>query len=145
MSAKEIYKCKLKGKIIFSNNPCSEGVNETLLLPSHKNSFSVNSTGQRYNSNSWFEDMSGYKSALKESDKYQVPLFIYFQADWCSYCRRLERELLNTYSAEIILSQYVKVKITPDHGANEKAFFKTLGGTGYPTVMIQNNPTISTY
>jgi thiol:disulfide interchange protein len=143
ISAKQVYKCELNGQITFSDKPCREGTEKPLNLSSSRTPAILdNKTGQlKYSNYKWFEDIKGYQSALKESKKYQTPILIYFQADWCQYCRRLERELLNTHAARTITRQYIKVRITPDNGVNEKALFKQLGGTGYPTMMIQNNPT----
>lgn len=143
LSAKQINKCELNGQIIFSDKPCQNGVGKSLNLSSSKTAATLkNKPGLlKYSNSKWFEDIKGYQSALKESKKYQTPILIYFQADWCQYCRQLERELLNTHAARTVMRQYIKVRITPDNGVNEKSLFKRLGGTGYPTMMIQNNPT----
>ena len=48
-------------------------------------------------------------------------------------------ELLNLSGAKLAMRPFIKVRTTPDHGRDEKALFDTLGGTGYPTIMVKAN------
>lgn len=138
--ATEIYKCTIKGKVVFTDQPC-EGERITLSatnaipkIDTH-NLSAINA--KKYSSSSWYRNARGYDDALYTSRDYQAPIFIYFEADWCGYCRKLERELLSKPEAQNALKQLVKVKISPETGQKEDALFKRMGGTGYPTIMIQ--------
>jgi len=66
-------------------------------------------------------------------------MLLYFQADWCHYCRELENNLLSLGEAKLAMRPFIKVRITPEHGDSEKALFDNLGGTGYPTLMLKSN------
>ena len=139
-SAKNIYKCNINGKVVFTDRACN-GKNIELkninILPSINNSTDNQAANNVYDSNTWYYDYRGYNKALELSKKHGVPVFIYFQADWCKYCRKLEKELFNTSGGKSILSKVIKVKITPENGQAEDRFFKNLGGKGYPTIFIQ--------
>ncbi len=49
-----------------------------------------------------------YKEALAESIKTQKPLFLYFTADWCAFCKKMKNETLeNEQIKKELLSEYV--------------------------------------
>ena len=136
IAASEIYKCHVNGKAVYTDEPC-EGSQVDLKATNTVPSVDVD----EYSSSTWYIDYSGYTSALKISAHYNVPVFIYFQADWCGYCRQLERELLNTSEGKRILRRVVKVRVTPENGGNEKALFQQFGGRGYPSIFIKKSST----
>jgi len=131
--AAEIYKCKVNGQIVFTDKKCDGELVEL----KKKNSVSSDSAGGLYNSSTWYNNYSGYQSALAVSKKENVAIFLYFQADWCGYCRKLERELIGTDRGELALRRVIKVRISPEDGTKEMTLFKELGGTGYPSVYLQ--------
>lgn len=133
-SAADIYACNQNGKTIYTDQPC-EGHKVELKPTNLSNAVDIS----EYNSPVWYTDSLGYKKALEVSKQYDAPIFIYFQADWCRYCRKLERELLHTFEGKNILSKVVKVQISPESGHNEKALFDYFGGTGYPSVYIKKS------
>ncbi len=141
-NANDIYRCTVNGKTVFTDQPC-DGKPVKLLPSNSLPAIEVLPVEQgekpQYNSGKWYVDANGYKRALKVSKKYNAPLFIYYQADWCGYCRKLEKELLNKSAARKTLRQVVKVRITPENGSREDALFRRMGGAGYPTVLTQKN------
>ena len=139
----DIYRCKVNGKIIFTDEPCNG--NRVQLSPmnvvpaTESQSFDISSINT-YNDSKWYNNVSGYYQALRLSKRYKTPLFIYFQADWCGYCRRLEKNLLHRPETQKALNKVIKVRITPDDGEKEHAMSKKMGVSGYPTVLIQPDP-----
>ena len=100
-------------------------------------SYKNNSDG--YSSDRWYVGINGYEDARRLSEKYNAPILIYFQADWCHYCRELEHNLLSLSAAKNIIRPFVKVRISPEKGGAEKSLFDIMGGTGYPTLMFKSN------
>jgi thiol:disulfide interchange protein len=133
--AADIYKCNINGRLTYTDVPCN---GEVVSLPPI-NSTASNGANTKYNSSKWFFNSQGYREALKVSERYNAPLFIFFEADWCSYCRKLETELLHKAEAKYALRPFISVQISPEDGASENSFFKSLGGAGYPTIFIQKN------
>lgn len=133
VSGGSIYKCTIDGKLVFTDQPCD---GEVITLRK-TNSMPASHYDETYNSTTWYYEDEGYQQALALSEKYNSPIFIYFHADWCGYCRKLEKGLINTSEGENILSKVIKVKISPEAGEAEYSMFKKLGGTGYPSIFIQ--------
>ena len=92
-----------------------------------------------YSSDRWYVGINGYEDARRLSEKYNAPILIYFQADWCHYCRELEHNLLSLSAAKRIIRPFIKVRISPENGKAEKALFDNMGGTGYPTLILKSN------
>lgn len=136
VSAGEIYKCTANGKTVFTDKPCDGSPVELKPLNSFR---AIEVQALEYSSTRWYYNASGYQEALKTSSRFNAPIFIYFQADWCGYCRKLEKQLLNKPDAKQLLSNVVKVQITPEDGSAERALFKQMGGKGYPSVFTKKN------
>lgn len=153
ISSAEIYKCNVAGKLVFTDQPC-EGEKVTLkemnVMPAEEEPFEYTPLSEPYSSSQWYYGYAGYKRALRLTQKYDAPIFLYFQADWCGYCRKLEEGLINTRKGRIALKKAIKVKISPEDSKRDDAFFRSLGGTGYPSLYLQANKSskperISTY
>lgn len=140
VSQAEIYKCTIAGKLVFTDQPC-EGekviLGKTNFMPAEKEPFVYVQKKPAYNSNQWYYGHAGYKRALRLLKKYDAPIFLYFQADWCGYCRKLEEGLINTRPGKLALKKVIKVKISPEDSKRDDDFFRRLGGTGYPTLYLQ--------
>lgn len=138
----EIYKCKVNGKLVFTDQPCEGGkvtLGETNSMAAEEQPFEYEPLQKAYKSSQWYYGHAGYKRALRVQKKYNAPIFLYFQADWCSYCRELEKGLINTSQGAKVLRNVVKVKITPEDSKRDDDFFRRLGGNGYPTVLLQKD------
>ena len=134
-----LYKCIVDGRVNFTDKPCD---GERLQLKAMNSLPAVNNEFH-YSSNKWFINAKGYREAIRVSQQYKVPMFVYFEAEWCGYCRKLEKELLNTSAGRLALKPVIKVRIRPDDGDKEKALFKKMGATGYPTIFKQEANTSS--
>jgi thiol-disulfide isomerase/thioredoxin len=137
-SAGTVYKCKIDGRLVFTDKSCEGEI--VMFTPANAvPSIHREVNGGRYNNSTWYYEYSGYRKALSLSKKNNVPIFIYFHAEWCKFCRKLEKELINTSSGDAVLSKVIKVKITPEKGQAENDLFKKLGGRGYPSIFIQKS------
>ena len=64
------------------------------------------------------------------------PLALYFYADWCGYCAKLERGILSDPEVKQHLDSILYVSVNPEHGAAEEKLFRQFGGSGFPTFLI---------
>lgn len=137
LSYGQIYRCSVNGKVVFTDEPCDGDVVELgplNVLPAVDGDLSSTDSTSSYSSTKWFKNYSGYQRALRVSKKYNAPILLYFQADWCRYCRQLEKNLLELNAVQPSLKRVVKVRISPEDGNKENQLFRELGGTGYPSI-----------
>ncbi|MEH6587498.1 MAG: thioredoxin family protein [Halioglobus sp.] len=149
VQSSEINKCEVNGKVVYTDQPCTKSATGVVNLkpintiPTTTPTLSIstvpdNQNAEPYNSKRWYVDRDGYYQALRVSRKWQAPIFIYAYVDWCKFCRKFEAQLLPTPEAQKTLSSYVKVRINPEHSAEDEALFNQWDGTGYPTLFIKN-------
>ncbi|MFK5970313.1 MAG: thioredoxin family protein [Candidatus Marithrix sp.] len=84
----------------------------------------------------WEEDARGYANIMAIANSSEEPVLIYFHADWCPWCRKLEKQYFADYQVENFLHSIPKVKIAPENGYEEKQLFSKYNGTGYPSVFV---------
>mgnify|MGYP000134856474 FL=1 len=87
-----------------------------------------------YSSPKWLEGATGYQEALATSRNTGAPIFLYIHTDWCGYCKKFEKSLLVNSNVNLALSNFIKVKLNPEDGADEKRIHLSLGGGGYPSI-----------
>lgn len=148
----QVNKCKINGKIVYTDKACPDDTAEALdlskssfstvssLAPSGTRKFTAkgsNSSSSRINSPGWLHDKSGYEKALILSANKKVPIFIYAYTDWCPYCKKLQKNLYQNPSVKKVLTRFIKVKINPEHSPEDNALFHQWGGRGYPTLYTQ--------
>ena len=142
ISQAQIHKCTVAGKPVFTDQPCEgeiktlDSINSVLAEKTPSDSIPQKAA---YSSHQWYYGHAGYKRAVRLLKKYDAPIFIYFQADWCEYCRKLEKGLINTRKGKVALKKAIKVKITPENSKQDDRFFRSLGGNGYPAIYLQSN------
>ena len=88
---------------------------------------------------SWLSGASGYARALQLQKELKVPLIVYFYADWCPYCRKLDDNYLPTQVAQDYLQHVVKVRINPEAGPAERDIADRYNVTGYPRFYLFRN------
>lgn len=76
----------------------------------------------------WEKD---YATALKKAQAEKKPLLVMMTANWCDFCKKLEKETLNDPWIRHFLSGFVLVKAYED-----KDVEKTYGQAGYPTLVF---------
>lgn len=57
---------------------------------------------------------SNYADAIAESGKYGMPIFVYFEADWCHWCKKMKREALSDTNVKEIMKNYIVVYVDTD-------------------------------
>jgi len=83
-----------------------------------------------------FKDSPGYEEALRLQRANGKPIALYFYADWCGYCARLERNVLSQPEVKQYLESILYASVNPEHGKAEEALFRSFNGRGYPTLLI---------
>lgn len=141
----QINKCEIDGKILYTDQACPEETSRDLVMkplisvPAAVTSTREPDNASNYSSSRWYTDHEGYSEALRVSRVRNAPLFIYGYTDWCGYCRIFEKEMLPKPGVDKVLSNYVKVRINPEHSSEDEKLFKRWGGRGYPTFWVQSN------
>jgi uncharacterized protein YyaL (SSP411 family) len=76
-----------------------------------------------------------YSKALERSKLTGKPIFIYFSAVWCSWCREYEKELQNTEVRELIEDSFVPLLLDSER---ERELFLRFEGRGTPFTVISD-------
>jgi len=84
----------------------------------------------------WLNDSAGYARAIELQRELNVPLVVYFYADWCPYCHALDGQYLPSPPVQDYLRRVVKVRINPEHGRPERELAIRYGVSGYPTFLL---------
>jgi thiol-disulfide isomerase/thioredoxin len=87
----------------------------------------------------WLYGAAGYARAVELQQQLNVPLVVYFYADWCPYCRTLDSQYLPSAPVQEYLRGVVKVRINPEQGPAERALAIRYGVSGYPSFLIVRN------
>ncbi len=87
----------------------------------------------------WLNGSAGYARAVELQQELNVPLVVYFYADWCPYCRTLDSQYLSAAPVQDYLRGVVKVRINPEHGPAERALAKHYAVSGYPSFFVMRN------
>ena len=81
------------------------------------------------------ENFTNYKDALDASKKYNRPMFLYFGADWCGFCKKLKAETLSDVEIKDKLSkEYVAYFVNVDKDRTTARKFKVSGIPAYMVV-----------
>jgi hypothetical protein len=89
-----------------------------------------------YNDRFWLEDAAGHDLALEQQSKLQIPLLIFFYADWNDECQFLWKELLDTQDFKNTARNVIKLKINPEHGKEEGKLANKYRLRKYPTTLV---------
>jgi thiol-disulfide isomerase/thioredoxin len=84
----------------------------------------------------WDEGASAHRRLVANAMATEEPVIVYFQTDWCGWCRRLNQEYLADGTVVRQLRRVRKVAINPEQGADEKALFRQYGGKGFPSFFV---------
>jgi len=102
-----------------------------------KNASTASQASIRENArSSRFKDSVGYQEALRLQQENGKPIALYFYADWCGYCARLERDVLSQAEVKQYLNSILYVSVNPEHGKADMALFDRFNGRGFPTVLL---------
>lgn len=84
----------------------------------------------------WQHGYLGHTRALAAAERSNAPLVVYFHADWCGWCRKLNTRYLREGEVRSTLSGMQKVEMEPEKGASENKLFKQYGGSGFPSFHV---------
>jgi len=73
--------------------------------------------------------LGGLESARRENK----PVIVELYADWCGYCKTLEKEIFPAPGVEILLRKYVAIRINGEQYPN---FMERYNVTGFPTILF---------
>ena len=152
-SAGTFYKCIINGGVVYQADPCpgaGGAVDMKPILPmgsagkpaagkpavkSQAAAAATTAAGTGYASDTWHNGAPGYRMALAESKRTGAPVFVYFFADWCGYCKRVDQQVLPDAKVAAKLRNFIKVRINAEKFPEDKQLFDSLGGKGYPFLL----------
>ncbi|MGB6001950.1 MAG: thioredoxin family protein [Thermoanaerobaculia bacterium] len=83
----------------------------------------------------WIADI---KQALALADHRDEYLLVDLYADWCHWCKLLEREVFSTHRFKEFASQFVLLRVDTEDGGQGTRFVERLGTPSLPTTLILN-------
>ena len=85
---------------------------------------------------SLLQGADGLFSALAQVDRGARPLVVYFNADWCGYCRQFEKVLLGSDTVKGYLDTGFAVLIKPERSQREQEIARYYGVIGFPAFYV---------
>jgi thiol:disulfide interchange protein len=85
---------------------------------------------------SWHDDASGYRLAVEKAERTGRPVFVYFYADWCPYCREFNSELLGDSRVQEQIGEMLAVRVNPERGEAERSLATHYRVHGYPALFV---------
>ncbi len=76
-----------------------------------------------------------YKDAIKKSEKEGVPVLVFFEADWCGWCKKMKRDSLTDKDVKEIMKNYILVLVDYDRN---KSVARRFGVRSIPSYVITN-------
>lgn len=134
-AAADVHKCLVEGKFIYTDQECPA---DTAITFAPADLTTLAAGPVTYTGSTWLKDSSGYARAIEVGKKENLPVLIYGYTDWCGFCKKLEKTYFTDYDINQSLSKFIKVKLNPEHSSRDKQLFKSLGGSGYPTLFVQH-------
>ena len=74
-----------------------------------------------------------FKEALSEAQRKGKPVFIYFSAVWCSWCREYEKELEKEEVVRFLEENFIPLLLDSDR---DRSLFLEFGGRGTPFTVV---------
>ena len=84
----------------------------------------------------WIADI---KQALALADHRDQLLLVDLYADWCHWCKLLEREVFSTHRFKNFASQFVLLRVDTEDGGQGTRFVERIGTPSLPTTLILNH------
>lgn len=82
---------------------------------------------------------SALSDKIDEAVWKRKPILIKVTADWCTYCRSMEKEIYRNPEVQPLLNKFTVIVIDiTDQSSEEKAVLKELGNYGPPDLFILN-------
>jgi len=84
----------------------------------------------------WEEGANAHRRLVAAAVESEEPVVVYFQTDWCPWCRRLNEGYLGKREVRQSLERVRKIAVNPEKGAEEAALFQRYGGKGFPSFYV---------
>lgn len=81
----------------------------------------------------WIADI---KQAVALADRRDRFLLVDLYADWCHWCKLLEREVFSTHRFKQFANQFVLLRVDTEDGGQGTRFMERIGSPGLPTTLI---------
>jgi|GEM_PF-4661160 len=86
----------------------------------------------------WLEGANGYAQGRAEAVASHKPMVVFFYTDWCGYCRKFSKNVLENPNVQKELDGFVKVRVNPEKGASENQLADQYGINGFPSVYFES-------
>lgn len=83
---------------------------------------------------------SNYQDAVAQSRQYGMPILVYFEADWCGWCKKMKSETLNSSAVKEVMTNYILVYVNADR---DRQIVQQFGVSGLPSYVITNSRSIN--
>lgn len=80
--------------------------------------------------------VSNYNDAVKKSSELGIPIVIIFRAEWCHWCKKLQKETLLDSKVKSMMTNYVFLEVDVDA---DTVTAKKFGVFGLPSYVITNS------
>lgn len=84
----------------------------------------------------WHHGMDGYEAAMAAAEADRQPLIVYFHAEWCGWCRRLNEKYLTSEEVGEFLEPLERVEINPEKSEEGRQLFTEYGSTVFPGLYV---------
>lgn len=84
----------------------------------------------------WFDGSQGYEVAKQRQSANGGPMLVYFRTDWCGYCKKLDKGLLDKHETRDQLRPIPKVEINPESSKANARLASHFGVRGYPSMYV---------
>jgi thiol:disulfide interchange protein len=82
------------------------------------------------------QPIKNYQDALKASEKNKKPIVVFFSAEWCPYCKKMEKEVLSDDTVQKSLQKVNFVKVDVD---KERDIATKFGIQKIPSHLVTNS------
>lgn len=76
-----------------------------------------------------------YKDAIKKSEERGVPVLVFFEADWCNWCKKMKKEVLTNKKVKTSMKNYILVVVDYD---KNKLIGRKFNMKSLPSYIITN-------
>ena len=76
-----------------------------------------------------------YAEAIKKAAELKMPVLVFFEADWCTWCKKLKQETLTNTKVKEAMKKYIVVYVNTD---KDRATGKKFGVRYLPTYVVTN-------
>lgn len=78
---------------------------------------------------------SSYSEAIRLSGEHGMPVLVFFEASWCSWCKKMKADTMNSPNVAGVMKNYILVYVDVDRDRQTARRFSV---TGIPAYVITN-------